>query len=254
MFLEDSMQLKLKDKLLTCALIALLTTGCAGREQPQVAEQAQEPETNHIDPYENWNRSVYKFNTKLDKYVLKPLAKTYEKITPDPVESSIHNFFENLEEPRNAVNSLLQGKFDKAGLSTGRFVLNSTVGILGLFDVAGRLDIPKHDEGFGQTLHAWGVPSGPYLVLPLYGPRYLRHAGGLIPDGFLNPISYVNDDTVRYVLLGTDIVDARSRFLGESYIQRREAALNDSTDIKSTSDEFDDEFEDDFDGGFDSDS
>ncbi len=258
------MQLKLKNKLFVCTLIVLFTAGCAGREHPQVNEQASaKPATaNSIDPYEGLNRSIYKFNTKLDKYILKPLAKTYETITPDPVESGIHKFFENLEEPRNAVNSLLQGKFDKAGLSTGRFVLNSTVGVLGFFDVADKLDIPRHDEDFGQTLAAWGLPSGPYIVLPLFGPRYLRHAAGFIPDSFTNPVNYVSDDTVRYGLLGLDIIDARTRFLGtddlielqldpyvfirETYLQRRGAALNDRpvTAIKEGADEFDDGFDD----------
>ncbi len=254
------MRSELINKILLSMMIVMLAAGCAGRQQPQVDEQANQSQTDNIDPYENFNRSVYKFNTKLDKYLLKPLAKTYEKITPDPVESGISKFFSNLNEPRNAINSLLQGKFDKAGLSTGRFVLNSTVGVLGFFDVAGKLDIPKHNEDFGQTLAAWGVPSGPYFVLPLFGPRYLRHSAGMIPDRFMDPITYVDDDTARYALLGLDIVQARAGFLGtddllelqldpyifvrETYLQRREAALKD-TAVEDT-DEFDDEFDDEF--------
>ena len=254
------MRSELINKIFVAGIIAVLAAGCAGRQQPQVDEQVNESSANNIDPYENINRSIYTFNTKLDKYILKPLAKGYEEITPDPVESGISKFFSNLNEPRNAVNSLLQGKFDKAGLASGRFVLNSTVGILGFFDVAGKLDIPKHNEDFGQTLAAWGVPSGPYFVLPFFGPRYLRHSVGMIPDRFMDPITYVDDNTTRYALLGLDIVQARASFLGtddllelqldpytfvrEIYLQRRQAALMDKS--VEDSDEFDDEFDDEF--------
>lgn len=257
------MRSELVNKVLISTIVLVLMVGCAGRQHPEADEQANAAQANSTDPYEGFNRSIYNFNSKVDRYVLKPLAKTYEKITPDQVESGIHNFFENLEEPRTVVNSVLQGKFAKAGLSSGRFVLNSTVGVLGFFDVAGKLDIPKQNEDFGQTLAVWGVPSGPYLVLPLFGPRYLRHAGGFIPDGFLNPVSYIDDKAVRYSMLGLDIIDTRTRFFGadnllelqldpyvfvrETYTQRRQAALKDvSASELNDNDEFDDGFDDNF--------
>ena len=254
------MRSELINKILISTIVVLLAAGCAGRQQPQVDEQTGQSQVNNVDPYENFNRSVYKFNTKLDKYFLKPLAKTYEKITPDPVESGISNFFSNFNEPRNAINSLLQGKFDKAGLASGRFVLNTTVGLLGIFDVTGRLDIPRHNEDFGQTLAAWGVPSGPYFVIPVFGPRYLRHSVGMIPDAVLGSAYSISDSEVRWGLLGLNIVQTRAKlleaddllelqldpyiFVRETYLQRRKAALKDSK-INNT-DEFDDEFDDSF--------
>ncbi len=259
---------ELINKILLSTIIVLLTVGCAGRQQPQANEQTDQVQASEIDPYEDFNRSVYKFNTQLDKYLLKPLAKTYANITPDPVESGISKFFSNLNEPRNTVNSLLQGKFDKAGLSAGRFVLNTTVGVLGFFDVAGKLDIPKHNEDFGQTLAAWGVPSGPYFVIPVFGPRYLRHSVGMIPDAVVGPTYSISDDSVRWGLTALNIVQSRAQFLGtddllelqldpyifvrETYLQKREAALNDSE--VNNADEFEDEFDDEFEDELESES
>ena len=261
------MELNIKNKLIVSLATLLLLTGCATRQNPQADAQPDNSRAVNKDPYESYNRSVHNFNMKLDKYLIRPLAKAYEEITPDPVENGIHNFFENLQEPRTIVNSLLQGKFDSAGISGGRLVLNSTVGLLGFFDVAGKMDIPKPEEDFGQTLAAWGVPSGPYLVLPLFGPRYLRHSVGMVPDAFLNPTNYVDDNTVRYGLLGLNIIKSRARLLGtdelvelqldpyvfirESYYQQRQTQLNDAADGEDDFDDFEDDFDDDLEDEFD---
>ena len=260
------MQFDLKNKIFMCILLGIMATGCAGREQPQADSDNTQLQTSENDPLERYNRSIYEFNNTLDRYVLKPAAKTYRKITPKPVETGIYNFFENLQEPLNMVNSLLQGKMNYAGLSAGRFVLNSTVGVLGFFDVAKKLEIPKHEEDFGQTLAAWGVPSGPYVVLPLFGPRYLRHAGGMVPDFILGSSYSLGDNSVRYGMLILNVVQQRARFLNtddllalqldpyvfvrESYLQLRAADLRDLDQTQANENEFNDEFDDEFEDEF----
>lgn len=260
------MQTDISKKLLVCVLLVVMTAGCAGRGQPQADAVNGQSSINQTDPWEGYNRSIYAFNETLDNYVLRPTAKAYQKITPQPVETGIYNFFENLQEPLNILNSLLQGKIHFAGTSAGRLVLNSTVGLLGFIDVATKLDIRKHREDFGQTLAQWGVPSGPYVVLPIFGPRYLRHTAGMVPDFILGSFYSLSDESVRYGLLALGIVQTRARFLStddllalqldpyifvrETYLQLREGSLKDldrSTGRPTnTEDEFNDEFEEDF--------
>ncbi len=162
-------------------------------------------------------------------------------MTPDPVQTGVGNFFSNLGEIRTTLNSLLQGKGANAGASTGRFLINSTVGVLGLFDVASHMDLTAREEDFGQTLAVWGVDSGPYLVLPLLGPSTLRDTGGLPVDMYTYPVTYVEDDTVRYSLRGLQAIDARAglldqedlirgdrySFIRDSWLQRRRFEVSD---------------------------
>ncbi len=170
------------------------------------------------DPYENFNRSVLDFNLKSDRLILKPIAKTYSRIIPKPVRNGVNNFFSNLWEPMTVVNDLLQGKFHHAARDTTRFIINSTIGVLGIFDVATEMDLPKHREDFGQTLAVWGVPSGPYLVLPLLGPSNLRDTAGLIPQFvYLDAVTQMNNPE-SYYAGGLRLVDARSLLLGADEI------------------------------------
>ena len=134
------------------------------------------------DPWEGFNRSMYRFNYRFDKYVFLPVVNGYKAITPDFLEKGIHNFFLNLEDITTFFNSILQLSGTKTVQTTGRFLVNTTVGLLGFIDVASRLDIPKHDEDFGQTLGYWGVGNGPYLVLPILGPSNVRDGIGLGVD------------------------------------------------------------------------
>ncbi|RRJ83312.1 MlaA family lipoprotein [Aestuariirhabdus litorea] len=134
------------------------------------------------DPWEGFNRTMYRFNYRLDRYVLLPVVSGYQYITPDIVETGIHNFFNNLGEINTFLNSLLQLEFTKTVQTGGRFLTNSTVGLLGFIDVATQLGIPRRKEDFGQTLGYWGVGSGPYLVLPVFGPSSLRDGVGLGVD------------------------------------------------------------------------
>ena len=150
------------------------------------------------DPYEDQNRRNHEFNRKLDRALVRPAAVGYSGALPDPVEDSIGNFAENLGEPSRVVNSLLQGDFRGAGISTFRFVANSTLGLFGLFDAATEMRVPEHDTDFGETLHVWGVGEGAYLELPIVGPSTSRDTVGMVVDLFTNPLSYTLDSPERY--------------------------------------------------------
>ncbi|WP_448553386.1 MlaA family lipoprotein [Thalassotalea montiporae] len=175
------------------ALITLLLSACSAK--PQLTENTEPPRVKiaddikqhslferYADPFEGFNRRMYYFNAKADEYVLLPIVSGYKAITPDPVEKGVSNFFSNLGELPTLANALLQLKFDVAATSFGRFALNSTIGLVGLFDVASPIGLKEQNEDFGQTLGYWGVGSGPYLVLPLLGPSSMRDATGLAVD------------------------------------------------------------------------
>ena len=164
------------------------------------------------DPLEPMNRAIFEFNEIVDDNVLKPIAKGYKYVTPDPVEVGISNFFSNLGEIGTITNDLLQLKFAQAGRDTMRFFLNSTLGIFGIFDVATPLGLSKNKEDFGQTLGFWGVPDGPYLVLPFLGPSSFRDGPSMIVDYELSPVEQLHHEE-RQVLQTLDIVDTRARLL-----------------------------------------
>lgn len=165
------------------------------------------------DPWEKWNRKTFAFNDALDRWALRPVAVGYQKVTPQPVRRSVHNFFGNLGEGKNLANNLLQAKFHDAGVDTARFMFNTTFGVLGLFDVATKMGLQRNDEDFGQTLGKWGVPSGPYLVLPLLGPSTVRDAPSLVPDYHTSVYPYVTPDRSRYGLAVVDVIQRREGVL-----------------------------------------
>jgi len=179
---------------LTLLLLAVLSYGCAAvpvQKDPEppakypVSEIVKDDVTYPIDAYDPWegmNRRIYKFNAIFDNYVFLPVVSAYEFITPDPVEDMVSNFFNNLHEVTTLINSLLQFKGGKSGLTLSRMLVNTTVGIGGLFDVATKVDVPKQNEDFGQTLGLYGMGPGPYIVLPVFGPSTLRDSGGLAVD------------------------------------------------------------------------
>ena len=150
----------------------MLITGCATVSGP----------TDPRDPFESYNRAAFEFNDSVDKYLLKPVAKGYDAITPSPVQKGVHNFFSNLDDVIVMFNDLLQLKLTQLASDTGRFLVNSTLGIGGLIDWASDMGMPKHTEDFGQTLGYWGVPEGPYFVIPFWGPSTVRDATGLLVD------------------------------------------------------------------------
>lgn len=181
--------------------------------------------TDANDPFEPYNRFMYRVNDVADKVVIKPVAKVYDAILPAPISQGVSNFFSNLNEITVILNDLLQLKFGQAFQDTGRFVLNSTVGFAGLFDVAGLSGYKKHDEDFGQTLGTWGVGPGPYLVLPLWGPRDIRDTLGLVGDTFTAPVTYIDDVATRNALIALKIIDLRANLLSAEKILD-EAALD----------------------------
>lgn len=224
---------------------------------------AQEDES-PVDPWEGFNRKVFEFNEVADRWVLKPVAVGYRKVTPDPVEQGVSNFFGNLLEVRNVLNSLLQGKWKKAGNDTGRFLVNSTLGVAGIFDVARHMNLTKGEgEDFGQTLAVWGVPSGPFVVLPFLGPSNLRDAAGVPVDWVTSPME-VDHVPTRNVTRALSLVNTRAElldaeafisgdryvFLREAYLQRRNYLILDGQIEDDFGDDFGD-FEDDYDDEYD---
>lgn len=228
---------------------------------------------NSHDPFEPANRVVYTVNDSLDKAILRPVSVTYQTVTPDPVERGVRNFFQNIGEIRNATNNLLQGKLGPTGTSTGRFLINSTVGILGVFDVARHIGIERNVEDFGQTLGYWGLGPGPYLVLPLLGPSSVRDSAGFLGDIWLSPLQYSELNLIERSGLATldglqtraDLLASDNLMTGDGYLVLREAYLSkrsyDVADGRNVRDSFlddpagqgqDDGFVDE--GGFGSDS
>lgn len=170
-------------KILISSLIllsSLTLSGCASLDGP----------TDPSDPFERYNRSMDSFNSNVDSYVLKPVAKGYDAIAPSFVQKGVGNFFSNLDDVQVIFNDLFQFKFKQLASDTGRLVINSSVGLLGLIDWASDIGLEKHHEDFGQTLGYWGVSSGPYLILPLLGPSTARDTAGLLVDSsYLDPIN-----------------------------------------------------------------
>lgn len=166
-----------------------------------------------LDPYESFNRGVYKFNDALDRGILKPVARGYQTVVPRPVRIGVGNFFTNLETPTVMINDALQGKLRDSATDLGRFVLNTTVGVGGLLDPATRLGLDKNDADFGQTLGVWGVHPGPFLELPLFGPSDVRDLPGKVVDSYTNPKQYVRNTWVKYGLTGLSLVNTRAGLL-----------------------------------------
>ena len=167
------------------------------------------------DPYEQRNRAIHAFNKTVDRGVLRPVSKVYGPVVPDPIDRGIANFADNLGTPQDALNYALQGNVTQALDHTGRFVVNSTFGLLGLFDVAGQLGTPGRDTDFGETLHVWGVPEGAYVEVPFLGPSTERDTAGRIVDLFTDPLSALiqspESDYVTGARIGA-VVDTRYKF------------------------------------------
>ncbi len=176
------------------------------------------------DPWEKLNRKTHRFNNAVDRTIARPLARSYVKVVPRPVRLGVSNFFSNLGEPITTLNSLLQGKPRQAAQSFGRFLLNTTVGIGGIFDPASDANLPRKNEDFGQTLGVWGWKRSRYVELPLFGPRTIRDVFGLVGDAPLSPIRQVEDDKIRLGLQGLQLVDVRAQLLSVDAL--REGAVD----------------------------
>lgn len=203
----------------TCAFFIVTTlailTGCANRP----------PQEDIADPLEPVNRVVDKFNDKVDRAVIKPTAQAYEKVVPTPARTSVTNFFSNLGEPLVIVNQFLQGKPREGFSDTGRLLVNSTIGLLGLFDPATQMGLSKHNEDFGQTFGTWGIGEGWYVVLPILGPSTVRDTFGKVGDYQLDPLAYHEEIRERNSLNGLRLVDTRANLLSATKV-RDTAALD----------------------------
>ncbi len=228
--MTQSINLKKASGWAAAALAFTLLQGCASG-----------PQANPADPLEPFNRSVYSFNEGLDRAVLKPVATAYRNITPAPVRTGVTSFFENISDVWSFVNNVLQAKPVEAMDTFFRVTTNTLWGLGGIFDVASELKIPKHKEDFGQTLGTWGLASGPYVVLPLFGPSSVRDSAGLVVDAQGNLLSQV-DVPVRNSLTGLRLVDTRANllsagdlldqaaldkyaFIRDAYLQRRQSLI-----------------------------
>lgn len=204
---------RLKAALAACG-VAALASGCATNA------------ANPKDPYEGFNRAMFSVNEGLDKAIAKPLALGYDAVAPLPVKAGVGNFFGNVGDLWIGVNNGLQGKASDGASDIGRLLINSTVGIFGLFDVASELGFEKHDEDFGQTLARWGVGDGGYLFWPVIGPRTVRDTGGFAVDGFADPVKWgVNNIPVRNTTYAVRLVDVRASLLPSDKVVE-EAALD----------------------------
>ena len=223
------------------ALATLLLAGCAtlpsGKPDPR-------------DPWEKLNRSTFAFNDAMDKAIGKPAAKAYVKVTPRFVRTGVSNFFNNLDTINTVVNDVLQGKMRQAGRDSCRFLLNSTVGLAGLFDPATPAGLEFNDEDFGQTFGKWGMKPGPYIVWPVLGPSTARDSVGKVVDQFTYPVTYLEDDSTRYIIRGVSLLDMRAglldldaqldrsydrySFVRNAWLQRREFQVKDG-DVEDSS-------------------
>ncbi|SFP90175.1 phospholipid-binding lipoprotein MlaA [Pseudomonas sp. NFPP07] len=209
---------------------------CAGMLLVPVLAHAAED-----DPWESINRPIFTFNDTIDTYALKPLAQGYQAVTPQFLEDGIHNFFRNIGDVGNLANDILQAKPHAAAVDTARLLMNTTIGVAGFFDVSTKMGLQRNDEDFGQTLGYWGVGSGPYVMLPFFGPSTLRDAPAKYVDSFTEPYRYVNDVPVRNSAFALDLVDTRASllsseklisgdkytFIRNAYLQNREFKVKD---------------------------
>lgn len=205
-------------RLLWAAGLALVLTGCATRGGPQTGgtdadAQVSTASASPADPFESYNRSMYSFNMALDEAVLKPVAETYRDVTPAVARAGVGNFFSNLGDAWSFVNNLAQARGEGAYYSIVRFSVNTVFGIGGLFDVASEMGLPRRPQDFGLTLGRWGVPTGPYLVLPLMGPSTVRDTIALPVDMKGNLLGYTESVRVRNSLSVLGLVDKRARLL-----------------------------------------
>jgi phospholipid-binding lipoprotein MlaA len=227
-------------RLLSALAAAALLAGCAG--------------PNPRDPWESYNRPVHEFNDALDRTVLKPVAEGYRAMTPGVAQTGVSNFFDNLNDLGTGLNNLLQGKLADGFSDLGRFGFNSVVGIFGLWDVATPLGLEKHDEDFGQTLGWWGVPSGPYFVIPFFGPSSARDAPARVIDPSFAYNRGVEPDALRFGLFGLDVIRTRAwllqserildeaaldrySFIRDAWMQRRQNRVYDGKPPKTEDDD-----------------
>lgn len=209
---------------------------------------------NKKDPIEGFNRAMFAVNETIDSYAVRPVAKAYDDYLPVVVKAGVSNFFGNIDDVFTGVNNFLQGKPGDGASDLGRFVINSTIGILGMVDVASDIGLAKHDEDFGQTFGRWGVGNGPYVVLPVFGPKTARDTVGFMVDRYVDPVGNIEDVSVRNSLSALRIVSIRAELLPadkvvdeaaldkysyvrDGYLQRRRSQIFDGDAPRDTEEE-----------------
>ena len=257
-----NIKLKLNMKLLKYLLISLfllISFSLWSADSDKVSTSSDDFKTSNYedeiyDPLEPINRAIFNFNNAADKIILEPAAKGYKKL-PSPIQTGISNFLNNLKLPLVAVNQILQGQFENASNSTGRFLVNSTAGVLGLVDVADKIGLEQTQEDFGQTLATWGIGDGFYIVLPIFGPSNIRDSTGMILTYITDPVNaYAISENEAWILpvrTATNAIDQRSQIIDEvnalrdnsldyyaavrsSYYQNRKAAILNTDDTTQT--------------------
>ena len=245
-------------------LCLLLISGCAARNATE--QDNDSAPTEPVKRDQRVNRGIYQFNTWADTWVLRPVARGYHWFFPPVIRTGINNFFENLGTPIDFLNAFLQGKFVQGFSDIGRFGMNTVFGLAGILDPATHAGLEKHNEDFGQTLGVWGIPEGPYIMVPFFGPRTVRSGIGSIADFFISPLYVIDDSTVRWGLFFGYTIHARSKLLGidddirrafdpyafvrDAYLQNRRYLLYDGNppeeDVFLEDEEFldDEEFDD----------
>ncbi|PZO51478.1 MAG: VacJ family lipoprotein [Alphaproteobacteria bacterium] len=191
----------------------LATPALASAQEPALAS-AQEPAatatTEQSDPWEGFNRNLFALHEGVDEAVVEPVARGYRAVTPGVFRQGVRNVLRNLRGPVIFANDVLQGEFNRAGTTAGRFVINSTVGVVGVFDPATPMGLERHDEDFGQTLAVWGVDSGPYIFIPLMGPSTVRDTFGRVVDAAFDPLNWIDGDEVDDVRIARTVFTALS--------------------------------------------
>jgi len=232
--------------LLICLFSGDLAAQTVQPANPEMAERKLDAPPSELDPYEDWNRKVYRFNETIDNWFLRPVAQGYRSVMPGFADRAVTNFFNNLTEIRNFANSIFQLKGESAVVAAGRFTYNTVFGLGGLIDVATVFELPERPEDFGQTLGYWGVDSGPYLMLPLMGPSNPRDLSGFVSDNLLLPSAWDYAETPDvYYARALQIVDKRAdlipaegfmsgdgyTFVRNAYLQRRAYLINDGKTV-----------------------
>lgn len=234
-------------RILMVVLSLIIVSGCA---------TAQDEPTSNPDPFEGANRVVFAFNDNVDRFLLAPVARGYKTVTPSFAQRGISNFFANLYDLNGALNAALQGRFDGVAQNSGRFVVNSTVGMLGFVDVASEMGISPYRTDFGHTLAIWGFARGPYLMLPFLGPRTVRSATGTAFDTVASLQWQINDETTRNWLFAIEIIDNRAAltaaedlitgdryiFIRDAYLQQREYFVT-GGQVEDTFSDFEEDFD-----------
>ena len=215
-------------------LLAVFALGGCASNSTAGSEKGEDSVQSSVDPWESMNRRIFRFNRDVDRATLKPVATAYEKVIPSFMRKGVRNFMANLRGPRNILNNFLQGKGIAGVSETSRLLVNSTLGVLGLVDVASGMGLGQHREDFGQTLAVWGVPDGPYVMVPFAGPQTLRDVFAFPVDVLVDPVWYHEHDSVRYPLYALRFTDIRASFLStddlldesfDPYVRLREAYL-----------------------------